>query len=685
MEALRPGVPRRIGGYRLVGRLGAGGMGEVFLGRSPGGLLVAIKVVHPHLAEDPDFRGRFRREVGAARSVSGAFTAPVIDADTEAPSPWLATAYLPGMSLQDAVAGHGPLPVAAVFALGAGLAEALVSIHRAGVVHRDLKPSNVMLGTDGPRVIDFGIAHAADSGVITAAGSAVGSPGFIAPEQARGETTGPASDVFSLAAVLVYAATGAGPFGEGPPHVLIYRVVHEPPRLDAVPDPALRDLIGTCLDPDPRRRPPSAFLLDRLASLAPPASDPHGTDWLPASVAALIANASGEVTPPRTPPRGTSRRRVLLGAGVGAVAVAGGAGLVAALLDDGSPPAARPSPSPTAAAPSPRPVRDAKVLWKRNTGATYLISSPAVAGGTVFVGCEKGILLAYDAKTGKPRWRHPTGARITSQPSVVNGVVYVANVDGAVHAVDARTGRSRWQRTVSDTLTDTIVSGGTVYAGGDPLYALSASSGAVKWHAPGGDNYSAFHAAGGALVYVSRDQSLDALDVRTGRRRWTYRMTKGCGAPLVSGGVVYCGNFQGDEVHALDAETGRNRWTYRLTSPITARPAISGGQVFVGDWDQNLYAIDAATGSMRWQLQTGGQIHGNPVAAGGMLYVPSGVYSEGNLYAVEAATGRADWRFFRGDGFDSSPAVADGVVYASCKDGYLYALDVRGGTGTPPA
>ncbi|MFC5754884.1 serine/threonine-protein kinase [Actinomadura rugatobispora] len=294
MEALRPGDPRRIGGHRLLGRLGSGGMGQVYLGRSPGGLHVAVKVVHPHLAEDDDFRRRFRRETAAARSVGGAFTAPVVDADPEADPPWLATAYLPGLPLHEVVAAHGPLPPAAALALGAGLAEALVSVHRAGVVHRDLKPANVILGLDGPRVIDFGIAHAAEASLVTRAGSAVGSPGFIAPEQARGEPTGPAADVFSLGAVLVYAATGTGPYGDGPPHLLIYRAVHERPRLDAVADPVLRAIAADCLGADPAARPTPARLLERLARLVPDEADLHGLGWLPEPVAAGIALAGAQ-------------------------------------------------------------------------------------------------------------------------------------------------------------------------------------------------------------------------------------------------------------------------------------------------------------------------------------------------------------------------------------------------------
>nr|WP_046726549.1 protein kinase [Streptomyces humi] len=281
MAALEPGDPRSVGEYQLLRRLGAGGMGRVFLGRSPGGRAVAVKVVHAELvAGQPEFRSRFRREVAAARKVSGAFTAPVVDADPDAPLPWLVTSYIAGPSLQQAVTERGPLPAAEVLALAAGLAEALTSIHAAGLVHRDLKPSNVLLAEDGPRVIDFGIARSVESATITRAGLMVGSPGFMSPEQvAGGEVTG-ASDVFSLGAVLAYAATGGNPFGDGPTPALLYRVVHDDPDISAVTDPALAELVAACLVKDPARRPFPREILTRVgpapdttALLARPAAD----------------------------------------------------------------------------------------------------------------------------------------------------------------------------------------------------------------------------------------------------------------------------------------------------------------------------------------------------------------------------------------------------------------------------
>jgi serine/threonine protein kinase len=205
MESLEPEDPRYIAEYELLGRLGAGGMGRVFLGRSPGGRLVAVKVVQAELVREPESRTRFRREVEAARSVTGAFTAPVIDADLDAAQPWLVTSYIAGPSLQEAVTDQGPLPPTRVIAFAAGLAEALISIHAANLVHRDLKPSNVLLAEDGPRVIDFGIARGTDDVSITKTGYMVGSPAFMSPEQVNADEIGPASDVFSLGATLAYA------------------------------------------------------------------------------------------------------------------------------------------------------------------------------------------------------------------------------------------------------------------------------------------------------------------------------------------------------------------------------------------------------------------------------------------------------------------------------------------------
>jgi eukaryotic-like serine/threonine-protein kinase len=268
LRELEPGDPQVIGPYRLRSRLGHGGMGQVFLGISAGGRLVAVKVVRPDLATDPEFRARFRREVAVARTVSGQFTAPVIDADLDCPTPWLATAYVAGPSLAEAVAGHGPLPASSVLKLAAGLAEGLSAIHAAGVVHRDLKPANVLLADDGPRLIDFGICVAAASSPLTRMGFVVGSPGYMSPEQAEGRPVGPASDIFGLGAILAFAATGEAPFGTGSAPTLAYRAVHDPANLDRVPA-EVRALIDRCLAKDPGRRPTAVGVLAEAGATQP--------------------------------------------------------------------------------------------------------------------------------------------------------------------------------------------------------------------------------------------------------------------------------------------------------------------------------------------------------------------------------------------------------------------------------
>ncbi|MFD8583708.1 bifunctional serine/threonine-protein kinase/ABC transporter substrate-binding protein [Streptomyces californicus] len=288
MEPLRSTDPARIAGYRVLGRLGAGGMGVVLLGRSAGGALVAIKLIRAEYADDSAFRARFRREVAIARQVRNRWAVPVVDADTEAPAPWLATEFVPGPALSEAVGGGGPLPERGVRALGSMLAEALEAVHAAGLVHRDVKPGNVLLGLDGPRLIDFGIARALDDTVLTATDVIVGSPGFLSPEQAQGRRIGPASDVFSLGCVLVYAATGGRPFGTGPVEAMLFRTVHDTADLSALP-PGLLPVVGACLAKDPGDRPTAAEVRAALAE------DLAGGSWLPGPVTHLIAERSARM------------------------------------------------------------------------------------------------------------------------------------------------------------------------------------------------------------------------------------------------------------------------------------------------------------------------------------------------------------------------------------------------------
>jgi serine/threonine protein kinase len=265
VHALEAGDPRHAGKYRLLGRLGRGGMGQVFLGQSPGGRLVAVKLIRGELAGDPDFRARFAREIATARTISGIFTVPVVDADVDGPQPWLVTAFVDGPSLADAVASQGPVPSGPALTLAAGLAEGLEVIHAAGVVHRDLKPSNVLLASDGPRIIDFGISHTAEASGLTRTGWVAGSPGFMSPEQAEGIPAGPASDIFSLGSVLMFAVTGYEPFGSGTAAALLYRVVHSRPDTSQVPA-SIRPLVERCLEKDPRHRPTAGEIVAEIGS-----------------------------------------------------------------------------------------------------------------------------------------------------------------------------------------------------------------------------------------------------------------------------------------------------------------------------------------------------------------------------------------------------------------------------------
>uniref|UniRef100_A0AAU2VPS2 Serine/threonine protein kinase n=1 Tax=Streptomyces sp. NBC_00008 TaxID=2903610 RepID=A0AAU2VPS2_9ACTN len=290
MQPLEAGEPLSIGAYRLIGRLGAGGMGRVYLGRSAGGRTVAVKVVHPHFALDEQFRARFRREVDAARRIGAQWTAPVLDADPDAPVPWVATGYVAGPPLSAAVTEHGPLPEQAVRTLGAGLAEALGAVHEQGLIHRDVKPSNVLLALDGPRLIDFGIARAIDATAsLTSTGVSVGSPGYMAPEQIRGQEISGAADVFSLGAVLAYAATGAAPFLGDSSAVLLYKVVHEEPELGDL-EGELREVVASCLAKDPAHRPSPARLADRLAPGGAAARVAAG--WLPGPLVREVSRSA---------------------------------------------------------------------------------------------------------------------------------------------------------------------------------------------------------------------------------------------------------------------------------------------------------------------------------------------------------------------------------------------------------
>ncbi|MFI6105917.1 serine/threonine-protein kinase [Streptomyces sp. NPDC051310] len=335
LDPLSADDPAQVGPFRLLGRLGSGGMGRVYLARSAGGRTVAVKVVHPELAAQDEFRRRFAREVAALERVGGLGTAPVLGADTSAEAPWVAIGYVAGPSLRTVVGTeYGPLPAASVRSLAAGLARALEHIHAAGLVHRDLKPANVLLTVDGPRVIDFGIARAVDTvtdGGLTSTGAVVGSPGFMSPEQVRGERVTAASDIFCLGSVLAYAATGRAPFGtaDSGVHAMMFRIAHDEPDLSGLPA-ELDGLVRACLAKDPADRPSAAWLAAHVEPAEP---------WLPAGLlarlgrhAARLLDEDGDPTPrPQEPPR-PARNRRRRAAGIGAAAVLTGAAVAGAMI-----------------------------------------------------------------------------------------------------------------------------------------------------------------------------------------------------------------------------------------------------------------------------------------------------------------------------------------------------------------
>jgi eukaryotic-like serine/threonine-protein kinase len=431
MDGLHATDPRQVGRYSLLGRLGSGGMGQVFLGRSPGGRYVAVKLIRAELAQDADFRTRFAREVAAARRVSGIFTAPVVDADANCDRPWLVTAYVPGPSLADLVQDQGPMPARSVLDLAGGVAEGLAAIHAAGVVHRDLKPSNILLAPDGPRIIDFGISRPADATSLTRTGSIVGSPGFMSPEQVEGYPIGPASDIFSLASSVTFAASGEGPFGDAAPTVLLYRIVHEMPCTDRLPW-QLRSLIERSLAKDPSRRPTAEMFLSALppaAALEGATENPDPIGQATMTAAASDGGAAAEAKTPVVavgpepataqgggPGSGREHKRstpwALAGALLALVAALG-ALLVALRLHDSAPSAASAArtvtASPTHASASPAGRSASPASTKASPASTSASpastrASPAVSSAAPAVPGPAATVQSYIAAINQRNW-----------------------------------------------------------------------------------------------------------------------------------------------------------------------------------------------------------------------------------------------------------------------------------------
>ncbi|MFJ9034728.1 PQQ-binding-like beta-propeller repeat protein [Streptomyces sp. NPDC102274] len=682
-----------IGPYRVIRELGAGGMGRVYLAASRSGRAVAVKVVRPELAADPDFRRRFKAEVDAARAVGGAFTAPVVDAAPEGPQPWLATAYIPGPSLADAIKAHGAMPEATLRVLGAGLAEALAAIHGAGVIHRDLKPSNILLALDGPRVIDFGISRAVDGTVLTAEGQIIGSPGFMSPEQSTGAELTPAGDVFSLGAVLTFAATGVPPFGTGAAHALLYRATHEAPQLDGIPH-ALLGIVSACLDKDPARRPTVAQLQEWLR----PATT---AGWLGAVELQVAEEQRSLHDQVRTPL--LSRRRVLAGGAVLAVAAAA-SGTALLLRSRSGDATATPELSWTADLPQP--------------GMSLL----AVTLSTLLcAGKTSGAV--FDRATGKSLWQDLSGQNTAAIAD--DRRVYTVRTDGKVHALDGRTGNELWAASptgsnapqlgyASDSLLVTMSDGR--FQGLDP------STGDVRWNSPdlGGLAVVGTSSAGGLIVWGSASKTSTTATLNgytvlapdTGDRLWSkdlvalYPPSEGkvCYAidgdmnllalrpadgealwskptrlpPTNSQVVFYEGSLSLDQgtlfcypgtgaagatsglLAAFDPATGQNPWSVQTAARGNRGYGRSGGTVCY--LDEVLHAVDARTGADRWTAGSGlGELQFLGVASD--LFLVAG--GKG-LYGFHADTGKQVWHHpvSGGSGFWSASLV-DGHIFAS--------------------
>ncbi|MEQ4304117.1 PQQ-binding-like beta-propeller repeat protein [Plantactinospora sp. B6F1] len=720
MKPLLPSDPDGVGPYRLVARLGAGGMGLVYLGRSPGGRAVAVKVVRERFHSDFEFRARFRREVAAARTVAGAFTASVLDADPEAAAPWLATAYLPGLSLREAVRAERRLPPSAVRLLAAGLAEALVDIHRAGLAHRDLKPGNVMLTADGPRVIDFGIARPEDATAITQVGSIIGTPGFMSPEQVSGGVAGPPGDVFSLGAVLAYAATGREPFGSDATLATMYRVQTAEADLDGIDDPALLDLITTCLRVVPGERPPARQLVDRLGVLPTAVA---GTGWLPAplveeidrrtALARDLLGSSGpgaaagppatagngnsaepaentcepgqDTRPPgqgarepsqETRPPGQETWEPGQGAREPGIADPGTAVVPGAVVGWATAGAAAPPEQPRT--PSGNRRLDRRHLLGGAVGAL------AVATGAGFLLRERGSDRA--APTGTPDSSSPAPGTTAALPSAVpgwrtkvsdyypelftlGGVVLAKTREQELHSLDAGTGRTRWKHPA--TLLG-LVTGGLVLesqSSNPRLTSVDPGSGAVRWsHRVPFPEIPIFPVVAGSVLCSGRGDPIRARDVRDGRVRWTARI--GEVRNLASGdGLVVAVNDT--ELIALDASTGRTRW--RSPVDYALYLLVGEGLVFTIDRTRALAAVRVDTGATAWRIAT---FVGSspPQLGGGTLYASGGL---GEVFALAAATGEPRWS--RSLDADSVLRLSGDTLYVASTDQVVYALDAADG------
>ncbi|GAA1014368.1 serine/threonine-protein kinase [Streptomyces sp. F-3] len=705
VDQLTENDPRRIGPFEVLGRLGAGGMGLVYLARSASGRRVAIKTVRSELAEDQLFRVRFTREVEAARAVSGFYTAAVVDADPRAAVPWLATAYVPAPSLEEIVNECGPLPVQAVRWLAAGVAEALQSIHSAGLVHRDLKPSNVLVVEDGPRVIDFGIASGVSSTRLTMTNVAVGTPAYMSPEQAKDSrsVTG-ASDVFSLGSMLVFAATGHPPYHGANPVETVFMLLREEPDLEGLPD-ELRPLIESCMQMDPTARPNPADLQAQLAPhLFGSGSDDSGTAsaWLPERAVALIearrngrppakkSTASGppgggQVSEQQPPPPSPPSRAPVPPLPPGDAPDSGPVNLPGVPVPIGPGPLV--ADARAAAVQAPPPEAGLAAVWtKPHTGVN---GAPAVPGVPPAPTAPPPPPVPPEPVTTWRPWRFRMSNDLWGTPVVADDLVYVTSFE--VHALDVTTGRRRFK--TRDVAWSMTVADGRIHASDGPtLFALDAREGTDLWRVQTDAWVYSLKADRGTVLTGTRGGGVQAWEASNGQKLWEIT---GCqtdfespeAGPVIHDGTVYV--WQDARLRALEARTGEERWAYPIGDaascggvPVRVTPA-SDGYVYVSAGTR-IIAIDIAAGHVRWHFEAPAVFLSPPAFAPGPAVTGGGVYLAdylGTVYALDAADGRDRWRIATEARSGIDPVlVAAGHVHVGSGNG-VYTLDAV--TGTP--
>ncbi|MDQ1027170.1 outer membrane protein assembly factor BamB/tRNA A-37 threonylcarbamoyl transferase component Bud32 [Streptomyces umbrinus] len=696
--------PRRIGPFEVLGRLGAGGMGLVYLARSASGRRVAIKTVRTELAEDQLFRVRFSREVEAARAVSGFYTAAVVDADARAAVPWLATAYVPAPSLEEIVTECGPMPAQAVRWLAAGVAEALQSIHGAGLVHRDLKPSNVLVVEDGPRVIDFGIASGVSNTRLTMTNVAVGTPAYMSPEQAKDSrsVTG-ASDVFSLGSMLVFAATGHAPFHGANPVETVFMLLREGPDLEGLPD-ELRPLIESCMQMEATGRPNPADLQAQLAPhLFGSGSDDSGTAsaWLPERAVGLIeqrrggrpaakpssGRSGGRGAPVVPPPPPHDPPPVPVGAGTGrhgGPPDTGPVRLAGAQVPIG--PGPRVADARAAAVKAPPPEAGLAASWSRPRPGVNGADLPGA--GPVPVPAPAAAPGGDSATSWRP-WRFRMSNDVWGTPAVAGDLVYVTSFE--VHALDVATGRRRFK--TRDVAWSMAVAGGRVHASDGPtLFALDAREGTDLWRLPTDAWVYSLKADRGTVVTGTRGGGVQAWEAANGQKLWEITGAQTDfespeAGPAVHDGTVYV--WKDARLRALEARTGEERWSYPIGDaascggvPVRITQA-DDGYVYVSAGTRVL-AIDVAGGHVRWHFEAPAVFLSPPTFAPGPAVTGGGIYLAdylGTVYALDATDGRDRWRIATEARSSLDPVlVSAGHVHVGSGKG-LYTLDAV--TGTP--